>query len=65
MVKFDSTGSKFWRDLEVLEDIIAEAYDAGTKKDVKSALKRAYGQISTILAKVDTPGYEYFERVNE
>ena len=65
MVKFDSTGSRFWRDLEVLEDIIGEAYDAGTKKDVKSALKKAYGQISNILAKVDKPGYAYFEKVNE
>ncbi len=50
MVRFDSTGSPLWRDLEVLEDRLNEVYDGETKKAVRDSLKRMLGQISIIMA---------------
>ena len=65
MVRFDSTGSLLWRDLGILDDHLAEAYDGETKKAVRDSLKRMLGQISVILANLDKPGYDYVRRSEE
>ena len=65
MVKFDSTGSPLWKDLEILEDRLNEVYDGETKKAVKDSLKRMIGQISNIMANLDKPGYDYVRRSEE
>lgn len=65
MVRFDSTGSPLWRDLEVLEDHLNDAYDGETKKAVKDSLKRMIGQINIITMNLDRPGYDYVRRSEE
>lgn len=65
MVRFDSTGSPLWKDLGILDDRLAEAYDGETKKAVRDSLKRMLGQISIILANLDKPGYDYVRRSEE
>ena len=65
MVRFDSTGSLLWKDLEILEDRLNDVYDGETKKAVRDSLKRMLGQISVILANLDKPGYDYVRRSEE
>ncbi len=65
MVRFDSTGSPLWRDLEVLEDHLNETYDGETKKAIRDSLKRMVGQINIIMTNLDKPGYDYVRRSEE